>query len=159
MKKVLDVACGPQSFYFDKEFPGLITMDKRKVDKIIYPENRRSRKRIKVNPDIVGDFRSIPFEDNTFYLVIFDPPHLKWTHKDSIMAETYGLLDSATWVMDIRQGFEECWRVLKPNGTLIFKWNEHDIKVKEVLEVLGRKPLIGNKNTRNGTHWLVFMKT
>lgn len=39
------------------------------------------------------------------------------------------------WRQDIRQGFEECFRVLKPYGTLIFKWSEVQV-----------------------THWLVFMK-
>ena len=47
-------------------------------------------------------------------------------------------------------------RVLKPNGTLIFKWNEHQIKLSEILKVIGFEPLFGNK--RADTHWLVFMK-
>lgn len=47
-------------------------------------------------------------------------------------------------------------RVLKPNGTLIFKWNEEQIKLKEILNCIDYKPLFGNKRAK--THWLVFMK-
>lgn len=47
-------------------------------------------------------------------------------------------------------------RVLKPNGTLIFKWNEEQIKLNEILNLIDYKPLFGNK--RSKTHWLVFMK-
>ena len=60
------------------------------------------------------------------------------------------------WAKDIKQGFDECLRVLKPNGTLIFKWNEQQIKLKEILKVIEQEPLFGNK--RADTHWLVFMK-
>lgn len=48
-------------------------------------------------------------------------------------------------------------RVLKPNGTLTFKWNEEQVKLREVIEAIGQKPLFGNR--RSKTHWLVFIKT
>ena len=47
-------------------------------------------------------------------------------------------------------------RVLKPYGTLIFKWNEQQIKLSEILKAIEYEPLFGNK--RSKTHWLVFMK-
>ncbi|CAM3208755.1 hypothetical protein LAPL110952_09955 [Lactiplantibacillus plajomi] len=47
-------------------------------------------------------------------------------------------------------------RVLKPHGTLIFKWNEEQIKLSELLDAIGYLPLFGDK--RGKTHWLVFMK-
>ena len=47
-------------------------------------------------------------------------------------------------------------RVLKINGTLIFKWNEEQIKLKDVLDCFDKNPLFGNK--RSKTHWLVFIK-
>lgn len=45
---------------------------------------------------------------------------------------------------------------LKLNGTLIFKWNEDQIKLSEILKIIDFEPLFGNK--RSKTHWLVFMK-
>ena len=113
-------------------------------------------RRLIIKPDIVSDFKDMPFEDNTFYLVVFDPPHLKQAGKNSWLAKKYGTLDKDTWPQDIRQGFNECMRVLKPNGTLIFKWNEEQIKMKDILKVIEYKPLFGNKRAK--THWLVFIK-
>lgn len=76
--------------------------------------------------------------------------------ENSWIAKKYGKLNSESWKNDIEQGFNECMRVLKSNGTLIFKWNEEQIKLKDVLATIKYKPLFGNKRTK--THWLVFMK-
>lgn len=57
------------------------------------------------------------------------------------------------------KGFDECMRVLEPNGTLVFKWNEMRITVSQILEVIGTVPLIGYKSGKaNKTHWMLFMK-
>jgi len=159
-KNILDVCCGPQYFYYNKDHPGLVTMDIREVDETIYPDNPKERKKIIVSPDYVADFRNIPFDDESFNLVIFDPPHLKWTSPKSIMGKSYGVLNSATWAMDIQLGFVECMRVLKIDGVLIFKWNDHDISTKELLQAIPYKPIFGNKDHkgRSTTHWLIFMK-
>lgn len=47
-------------------------------------------------------------------------------------------------------------RVLEPYGVLIFKWNETQIKLKELLACIEYQPLFGDK--RSKTHWMVFMK-
>ena len=151
MKKILDACCGSRMFWFDKENEETIFMDNRQIDTKLC-----DGRRLIIKPDIIADFKDMPFEDNTFYLVIFDPPHLKQAGKNSWLAKKYGTLDKQTWPQDIRQGFNECIRVLKPNGTLIFKWNEEQIKLKDILKVIEYKPLFGNK--RSKTHWLVFMK-
>ncbi|MNF18806.1 hypothetical protein D3C80_2231280 [compost metagenome] len=48
------------------------------------------------------------------------------------MRAKYGVLTS-DWREDIRQGFAECFRVLEPEGILIFKWNETQVLVSELL--------------------------
>lgn len=59
----------------------------------------------------------------------------------------------------IRRGFAECFRVLKPEGTLIFKWNEHEVPVSQILALTPERPLIGQRCGKTAkTHWLVFMK-
>lgn len=151
MKKILDACCGSKMFWFDKENEETIFMDNRQIDTKLC-----DGRRLIIKPDIIADFKDMPFENNTFYLVIFDPPHLKQAGKNSWLAKKYGTLDKQTWPQDIRQGFNECIRVLKPNGTLIFKWNEEQIKLKDILKVIEYKPLFGNKRAK--THWLVFMK-
>lgn len=71
--------------------------------------------------------------------------------------EKYGRLSS--WEDDIRQGFEECMRVLKPNGTLIFKWNEQQIPTARIIEIIGQKPLFGHTSGKgNKTIWMCFLK-
>lgn len=138
-------------FWFDKKNNDVVFMDNRQLE----TELCDGRKLV-VNPDIVGDFRSIPFNDESFYLVVFDPPHLVKVGENSWLAKKYGKLEKETWKQDIAAGFKECMRVLKVNGTLIFKWNEEQIKLKEVLKAIEHKPLFGNKRAK--THWLVFMK-
>ena len=148
--KILDVACGSKMFYFQKEHPNVTFMDIRE-----HYEELNSGHKINIKPDIIGDFRNIPFKDNSFDLVVFDPPHLIRAGHNSWMAKKYGKLNKETWPEDIKQGFDECMRVLKPTGTLIFKWNEDQIKLKEILDVIGYEPLFGNKRAK--THWLTFV--
>ena len=148
--KILDACCGSRMFWFDKENPDVTFMDIRQQY-----EELPSGHIINVNPDVVADFRNMPFDDNTYDMVVFDPPHLLHAGKNSWLAKKYGRLDN-NWQEDIKQGFNECMRVLKPNGSLIFKWNEEQVKLKDVLATIEYKPLFGNK--RSKTHWLVFMK-
>jgi len=151
MAKILDACCGSKMFWFDKENEDVLYMDNRQLSTTLC-----DGRTLNVNPDLIGDFRSMPFEDNSFYLVVFDPPHLLKAGDNSWLAKKYGKLGQ-NWENDISRGFEECMRVLKPNGTLIFKWNEDQIKLKDVLKCFSQSPLFGNK--RSKTHWLVFMKT
>ncbi|MGK0605468.1 class I SAM-dependent methyltransferase [Enterococcus gilvus] len=150
MPKILDACCGSRMFWFDKENPDVTFMDCRQ-----YFEKLPTGHVINVNPDIIADFRDMPFEDNEFDMVVFDPPHLIHAGESSWLAKKYGRLDEL-WPEDIRQGFAECMRVLRPSGSLIFKWNEDQIPLSDVLEAIGEQPLFGNK--RSKTHWLVFMK-
>ena len=149
-KKILDVCCGSKMFWFDRENEHTIFMDKRELSDTLC--DGRS---LNIKPDVVGDFTDIPFEDNTFYMVVFDPPHLLKLGENSWLAKKYGKL-TINWKSDISIGIRECMRVLKPNGTLIFKWNEEQIPLSEILKIISYKPLFGNK--RSKTHWLVFMK-
>lgn len=150
MKRILDVCCGSRMFYFNKKHDDVLFMDERYVEDILC-----DGRKLEIKPDIVADFRNIPFEDNTFYMVIFDPPHLLKVGDNSWLAKKYGKL-SDTWEDDLRKGFSECMRVLKHNGTLIFKWNEEQIALRQILDIFNRQPVFGNK--RSKTHWLVFMK-
>ncbi|WP_141433030.1 class I SAM-dependent methyltransferase [Bacillus sp. 03113] len=137
-------------FWFDKQHEDVVYMDNRQLKDTLC-----DGRTLEVNPDIIADFRNMPFEDNSFYLVVFDPPHLIKAGEDSWLAKKYGKLGQ-DWKNDIAAGFNECMRVLKSNGTLIFKWNEDQVKLSEVLKAIKARPLFGNR--RSKTHWLVFMK-
>ena len=59
----------------------------------------------------------------------------------------------------LRRGFEECFRVLRKNGVLIFKWSEVQIPLKEILPLAPCPPLFGHRSGKNmNTHWLCYMK-
>lgn len=159
MTPILDAGCGSKMFWFDKENPQVTFMDKREANYSLgtYPTKDGDKERLlTVSPDVVADFRSMPFDDNRFYMVVFDPPHLIYAGKDSWLAKKYGTLNRDTWQDDLRQGFAECMRVLKPNGTLIFKWNTEQIAVNKLWPLFGMKLLFGDK--RSKTRWFVFMK-
>lgn len=151
MKRVLDACCGSRMFWFDKQNSDTVYMDNRELEDTLC-----DGRALKVKPDIVADFRDMPFDDNSFSLVVFDPPHLHTIGETSWMAKKYGKLGQ-DWKEDIRKGFAECFRVLKPDGVLIFKWNEEQVNVTQVLKLAPQKPLFGNR--RGKTHWLVFMKS
>lgn len=150
MAKILDACCGSRMFWHNKENKDVIFADCREVETTLCD----GRKLI-IKPDIIVDFRNMPFQDNSFSLVVFDPPHLVRVGENSWLAKKYGKLPE-DWQAYLKSGFDECMRVLKPDGVLVFKWNEEQIKTKEVLEVFEKWPLFGDK--RSKTRWMVFMK-
>ena len=150
---VLDPASGSRMFYFDKTDHRVLFGDIRSEQHVLC-----DGRALNINPDAITDFRDLPFEDDTFSVVIFDPPHLVRAG-NGWQALKYGRLDRDNWQQDIAAGFSECFRVLKPNGVLIFKWNETQVKVTEVLALTPVAPLYGHISGRKGlTHWLVFMR-
>lgn len=154
MKPILDPACGSRMFYFDKQDDRVLFGDIRQENHILC--DGRS---LNINPDVTLDFRNLPFPDESFHLVIFDPPHLVQIGFKSYMALKYGKLSHNQWEDDIRQGFKECFRVLKPNGVLIFKWNETQIRTKQILSLTAYKPIVGHiSGKRSNTHWISFLK-
>lgn len=152
-KTILDPCCGSRMFWFDKKNPNVIFADNRELQTTLC-----DGRMLVIKPDMIIDFRKMPFKDNTFNLVVFDPPHLIHAGENSWLAQKYGVLPP-DYKEYVRDGFNECMRVLKQNGTLVFKWNEFDIPVKKIVEVIGQKPLYGHKSGKQQkTHWLCFMK-
>lgn len=150
MKKILDTCCGSRMFWFDKDNPDVIFCDNRKLETTLC-----DGRTLRINPDILMDFRNMLFENDTFNLVVFDPPHLIHAGENSWLAQKYGVLPE-DWKPYLKSGFEECMRVLKPDGILVFKWCEDQIKTSEVLKVIGKTPLFGDR--RSKTRWMIFMK-
>ena len=160
MAKVLDPCCGSKMFWFNHNNPSAVFCDIRSIDheKIWESRDGKQKRFLTVSPDYICDVRTLPFEDESFWHVVFDPPHLTSIGETAWMAKKYGRLDG-DWKNFIHDGFEECWRVLKPNGTLIFKWSEVDIKVKDVLSVIPHEPLYGHRSGKHmTTHWMAFIK-
>ena len=141
-------------FWFDRQHRSVIYGDIRTEEHTLCDGRSLS-----ISPDQEMDFRALPFSDGTFKLVVFDPPHLRKAGPESWMRAKYGVLDADNLQADIRQGFAECFRVLATDGVLIFKWNETQIKVREILALTDQKPLFGHPSgKKGGTHWITFMK-
>jgi len=154
-KFILDVCCGRRCFWINKNHPNALFLDNRIREKG-FDDNRKNWD---IKPDIQMDFKDLKFKDNSFKLVVMDPPHLIGKIDGCRMTKRYGALNKETWREDIKKGFDECWRVLEDYGILIFKWNEASIKKKILLEVIGKQPLFGHPNrSKIPTHWLCFMK-
>lgn len=154
---ILDACCGGKMFYFDKEDPRVLFQDIRDIETTLC-DGRTFR----VDPDVIGDFRNMIYPDNTFKLVVFDPPHLKYSGSRKELKGwqmvKYGHLNK-DWQSTLAKGFSECFRVLKHHEFLVFKWNETDITVSEILKLTPYKPILGHKSgKRNNTHWILFMK-
>lgn len=158
-RPILDPASGSRMFYFDSEDPRVCFGDTRQERHSLRDKSSTGGARqLVIQPDQIMDFRALPFADETFHLVVFDPPHLVQNGRSGWLALKYGKL-GADWRDDLRVGFAECFRVLRPFGTLVFKWNEHEIPVREVLALTDAKPVFGNRNGKNAkSHWIVFMK-
>ena len=157
-KFILDATAGFRMMWFNKHEPHTIYLDQR-------PE---------CEPDIVGDFRDLKqFPDETFRLIIFDPPHIikNPTPQISNMERDFGSLRPDTWKNDLKQAFSELWRVLAPMGILLFKWNTVCQSTPEVMATFHVKPLVyqisstrkdvydGQKRKKDcQTLWFCFMK-
>lgn len=151
--QVLDLCSASRMIWFDKGDQRALFGDIRDEEHLLC--NGRV---LKVEPDVIMDFRNLPFPDASFSMVVFDPPHLVRAGRESWLRLKYGILTD-DWREDLRQGFADCFRVLKPGQFLIFKWNETQIRVSEILALTDEQPLFGHKSgKREKTHWITFMK-
>lgn len=152
-KIILDACCGNRYMWFNRQHPNALFMDIRR-EKFIACDGRP----VNVDPCLIGDFRQMPFADQSFKLVVMDPPHFNQLGKNSFTAQKYGKL-FPSWETDLKAGFDESMRVLDDFGILIFKWNEFQITVTKILQLFGQDPLFGHKSGKTSkTHWLCFMK-
>ena len=66
-KRILDVCCGSKLFWFDKDNSFATYMDIREESYEIFG------KKVNVKPALLPIFENMPFQDNTYDLVVFDP--------------------------------------------------------------------------------------
>jgi hypothetical protein len=147
-------------FWFDKADDRCLFVDNRVEDHTVTDRSHgkaRGTRSFSVRPDVLASFEALPFADDSFPLVVFDPPHINHGGR-GYMVKKYGRLND-DWREVLRRGFSECFRVLIPLGTLIFKWSECDISVNDVLALTPNKPLLGQRcGAKARTHWIVFQK-
>ena len=144
--RIIDVSAGNRAVWFNKAHPMATYID-------IRPE---------VLPDLVLDSRNMPeLADNTFDLGVFDPPHVKFG-QNAEMSKTYGWHTTEEIRNIIRQTSSELSRILKPDGLLSLKWNDHDQKLDKILALmLDFEPLFGHKTAMrtayaSATTWVLM---
>ena len=156
MRPILDACCGSRMFYFNKNNPHVLFADNRKL-KTTFKDKGKDR-HLEIKPAVIHDFTDMPYPDKSFKCVIFDPPHLIKGGDNSWLIKKYGKLNK-DWKTQLKKGFDECIRVLDDYGILVFKWNETQITVREIIEIIGCNPVIGHKSGKSAkTHWLLFVK-
>lgn len=102
-KKILDVCCGSRMFWFDKTNKDTVYMDIRELEDTLC-----DGRHISIKPDVLGDFRDIPFDDETFNMVVFDPTK---TRKNQRVHEYYrnyfvaGGKDKESWKTLVELGY------------------------------------------------------
>jgi len=69
-RRVLDPCCGSRMFWFDRQNPDVVFGDKRTETHVLC-----DGRTLRIEPDMTLDFTAMPFDDGTFKLVVFDPPH------------------------------------------------------------------------------------
>ena len=162
-KRILDVTCGDRTIWFQKQEPHTIYCDIRSEEwegdfgKVLNKQGKKKHRHLKIRPDVQCSFTDLPFEDASFDLVVFDPPHIENLSQQAWMRKAYGSLDG-DWKPMIHKGFQECMRVLRVGGVLIFKWSDISISTREIIDVIGQEPLFGHRSGRKmNTHWMCFM--
>ena len=68
-KIILDPCCGSRMFWFDKTNPDVEFCDIRQEQHELC-----DGRHLEISPDRIADFTNLPFRDNQFRLVVFDPP-------------------------------------------------------------------------------------
>ena len=153
-KYILDVCCGGRMFWFDKNNKDTLFCDIREVEKGVI----QSCPNWECKPDIIADYRDLPFKDNSFKLIVWDIPHII---KDSggLINVKYGSLGN-NWKEDTKKAFNSIWSKLDSHGTLIFKYSDISIKLSEMLGLFPQKALFGTRTKKgvNNTFFIVFFK-
>jgi len=108
--KILDATCGAKNMWFNPNHPLVTYFDKRNGKYIHWDKKNAERRIINVNPDVVGDFTKLDFPDNSFDMILFDPPHIvksKPSETEIRMEAYYGYLLKDSWKQTIRDGVKE----------------------------------------------------
>ena len=158
--KVLDATTGGKHMWNEhaKDLDRAVYADRRRVEGLEHQPGWQC------DPSVLCDTRNLPFKPASFDLIAYDPPHRVtdggMKQLSGVIEQKYGALTAETWQSDLADSFTELWRVLKPGGTLTFKWADVHKSHDQVLEQLDQTPLYGvsTEKDRAVTKWWVFNK-
>lgn len=92
-------------FYFDKNDPDVLFQDIRQIETTLC-----DGRKFTVKPDIIADFTSMPYPDESFRMVVFDPPHLKYSgskkEAKNWQMVKYGFIPAHGWKELLQRDFQ-----------------------------------------------------
>ena len=153
--RILDSTASNRSMWYQKDNPYTVFMDQR------YEKANFAGEIINVSPNVIARWQNLPFKNDSFDMVIFDPPHIFRNEgaKPGGMSKKYGVFYRNNWREIVRIGATELFRVLKQHGTFILKWSEIDMNIEEIYNLLPYKPMFGTRTgLNNNTIWVCFIK-
>jgi SAM-dependent methyltransferase len=158
MTEVLDACAGGRMMYHpdSKDADSVVYADRRCVSELDHQPDWECI------PDVLADYRHLPFRDSTFGLIAFDPPHRitddGMSRLSGVVTRKYGALRAETWQADLADAFAELWRVLQPGGTLTLKWADVSKDHDTVLSLFNQTPLYGVTTAKDRAlvKWWVF---
>ena len=137
--KIIDLSAGRRAIWYNKTNPLTTFVDVR-------PE---------VDPDIVLDTRTDFSHLGKFDLIVWDPPHMN-CGPNSNMGRRYGHWPNAHIRELIKITQAQATKIAHENTLLSLKWNNHDIKLETVFNLMDQwEPLFGHM-TKNGPHSQTF---
>ena len=155
--KILDATAGFRGIWFGKNHPLVTFLDKRS-GKYYYMSKSGKKKCTEIKPDIVCEWKDIDYPDNTFDMIVFDPPHIIQDANCNMIVD-YGNLSKDTWRNDLKIAFKQLFRILKPNGVFILKWNECNKPIDNIIKLCPYRALFGTRTGLNNKNiWLTFVK-
>jgi|SRR5271166_2940858 len=145
MFKILDLTAGNRAIWFNKKHPDALYIDIRES----------------VKPDLIANSKKLPLEEAKYYLVVFDPPHMN-CGPNSNMSKVYGYHTTKEIYSLIEGAGKEAHRLTMPCAFMALKWNDHDIPLKKVFELMPDwEPLFGHI-TKDGpgskTYWAMLRR-
>ena len=140
------MSAGNRAIWYNKKHPLTVYLDKRES----------------VNPTIIADSTKLPETVGRNYdLIVFDPPHLN-CGKNSNMSKVYGHHTTKQILDTIKGTAIEAHRITRSNALMALKWNDQDIRLQRVFDLMPQwEPLFGNL-TKNGpgskTYWVMLLR-
>lgn len=146
--KIIDFTAGNRAIWFDKQNPWTVWLDKR----------------VECSPTIVCDSKMTMFPKEYFDLCVFDPPHVNFG-KNAKLTKNYGH-HTTKEIKELISGVaKEAHRVVRTNGLMAFKWNDHDIKLEKAIGLLEPFwiPLFGQRTSvrtarASTTYWVQLVR-
>lgn len=146
--KILDLSAGKRAMWFDASREDTLHIDIRS----------------EMKPDMVcSSMDMVRKVGDRYNLIVFDPPHVN-LGANSEMSKQYGHFTLKQIRILIKETAHEAHKVSSIDALMVFKWNNHDLILDTVLELLSDwwEPLLGHTISKHAkssnTIWVLLKR-